>query len=548
MVFLLAAACGKENKPGGGTDTPGRPKNYTISGTVSGNDGKVLQGVVVSDGLNCYKTEEDGKYYLEADLSTAEYVIVSTPSEYAAPVKDGHAIFWKALKDCTKGSDGKYVVDFTLEKNSTPERYTVFLYGDPQPRSSSAGLDKVGYSSLDCCTDMYRDMKEYAATLKGRKVYGIGLGDIVHQSLSLLPQYKRGMATTGITTYNVIGNHDQAHVLNQSDEEASKGFEAQMGPVNYSFNLGGMHYLMLDNMIAPGPGTGKYSDECITGITDKIWKWIQNDLALVPTDTPLMVCAHSPMMRTQGSGDYRSGQHLGDLRNLISKYPKAYVWAGHTHATYNYVNTADPKIESHTLTRVTGALWINDYQGSNGTPRGYVVFDYDNGNVSWKFKPTYYQTAQYIGTNGNPVSGQQPDYTWRDWDYNESGRAVLKSNGKALDDTYQMQLFPPGVYAKDGYIYANIFMWDELWKMPILTVNGEPTVMKRVTDTDFKYSYSNWDLYTFYSKNKSIGGEFVPNKNGTDSIFRGFVGEDHGTGTVSVKDRFGNTYTSSITW
>ena len=111
-----------------------------------------------------------------------------------------------------------------------------------------------------------------------------------------------------------------------------------------------------------------------------------------------------------------------------------------------------------------------------------------------------------------------------------------------------MQLFPPGVYAKDGYIYANIFMWDELWKMPILTVNGEPTVMKRVTDTDFKYSYSNWDLYTFYSKNKSIGGEFVPDKNGTDSIFRGFVGEDHGTGTVSVKDRFGNTYTSSITW
>ncbi len=547
IILLLAAACGKEGGESGGNENNNTiPKDWTITGTVKGNDGKVLQDVVVSDGLNCFKTGEDGKFYLAADLASTEYVIVSTPSEYSAPVKDGHAIFWKALKDCIKGSDGKYSVDFTLEKISTPERYTVFIFGDPQPRSSSAGLDKVGYSSLDCCTDMYRDMKEYAATLKGRKVYGIGLGDIVHQNLSLLTQYKKGMATTGITTYNVIGNHDQAHVLEQSDEEASKGFEAQMGPVNYSFNLGGMHYLMLDNMIAPGPGSGKYSDECITGITDKIWQWIQNDLALVPTTTPLMVCAHSPMMRTQGGSD-RSGQHLGDLRNLLSKYPKAYVWAGHTHATFNYVNTANPVIESHTLTRVTGALWINEYQGSNGTPRGYVVFDYDNGNVSWKFKPTYYQTAQYIGTYGNPTSGKQPDYTWRDWDYVD-GRAVLKSTGKPLDDTYQMQLFAPGTYDEAGYLYANIFLWDELWKTPVFTMNGEPSVMKRVTEKDFKYSYSNWDLYTFYNKNKSIGSEFNPDKNNNDSMFRVFVGEAHGSGTVSVKDRFGNTYTSSITW
>ena len=181
IILLLAAACGKEGGESGGNENNNTiPKDWTITGTVKGNDGKVLQDVVVSDGLNCFKTGEDGKFYLAADLASTEYVIVSTPSEYSAPVKDGHAIFWKALKDCIKGSDGKYSVDFTLEKISTPERYTVFIFGDPQPRSSSAGLDKVGYSSLDCCTDMYRDMKEYAATLKGRKVYGIGLGDIVH--------------------------------------------------------------------------------------------------------------------------------------------------------------------------------------------------------------------------------------------------------------------------------------------------------------------------------------------------------------------------------
>lgn len=552
IVFLgcvLLASCGKEPDPnsggngGGGSSTI--PKDYTISGTVTGNDGTLLKGVVVSDGLNCVQTNDQGKYYLTADIASTEYVIVSTPSEYAAPVNEGHACYWKFLKDCTKGSDGKYTVDFTLNKISSPERYTIFIFGDPQPRKSSAGLDKVAYSSLECCDDMYRDMKEYAATMSGRPVYGIGLGDIVHQDLTLLPKYRSGMSTTGITTYNVIGNHDHGHTLNQSDDQSSKGYEAIMGPANYSFNLGGMHYLMLDNMISGGEGSGKYSDECTTGLTDRIWQYVQNDLALVPTTTPLMVCAHSPMVRTQGGKD-RSGPHLADLRALLAKYPKAYVWAGHTHSTFNFVDKSAPAVESHTLSRVTGELWVNDYLGANGTPRGYVVFDYDNGNISWKFKPTYYQNAKYIGTYGNPVSGSQPDYTWRDWDY-VNGKAVMKATGKPLDDTYQMQLFPPGTYG-DSYLYANIFLWDELWQTPRLTVDGTPSVMKRVTETDFKYSYSCWDLTSFYSKNKSIGSEFVPDKNNNDSMFRVYVEQEHGSGTVSVKDRFGNTHTSSITW
>lgn len=542
VLVLITSSCKKEDEPSGnsGRDNEIIPKNWTITGTVSGNDGTTLKGVVVSDGLNCAQTNAEGRYYLVADLSRTDYVIVSTPSGYAAPVKEGHACFWKFLKDCTRGSDGRYTVDFTLERISSPERYTVLIYADPQPRKSSANLDKVAYHSLDCCDDMYRDMKEYVATLKGYPVYGIGLGDIVHQDLSLLPRYRSGMSTTGITTYNVIGNHDHGHRL-MEDAAASKDYEAVMGPANYSFNLGGIHYLMLDNMISGDPAAGKYCDECSTGLTDDIWEWVKNDLALVPTSTPLMVCAHSPMMRLEGGKD-RSGLHIADLRNLLSKYEKAYVWAGHTHTSFNYVDKANPVIESHTLSRVTGALWTNDYLGSNGTPRGYVVFDYDNGNISWKFKPVYYQTGAYTGYG----SSKDPDYTWRDWDY-VNGKAVMKSTGKPLDDTYQMQLFPPGTYG-DSYLYANIFLWDELWQTPRFTIDGNPSVMKRVTETDFRYSYSDWILTSFYHENKAIGSEFVPDKNNNSSMFRVFVEAAHGTGSVSVKDRFGNTHTSSISW
>lgn len=540
-AIILAVSCGKDNggsSSGGGNSN--KPKDYTISGTVKGDDGSALSGIVVSDGLNCVKTGQDGKYFLPADLSKTDYVMVSTPSNYAAPVKEGHACFWKFLKDCTKGSDGKYTADFTLNKIATPERYTVLIFADPQPRKSSANLDRVAYHSLDCCDDMYRDMKEYVANITGRKVYGIGLGDIVHQDLTLLPKYRSGMSTTGISTYNVIGNHDHGHRL-MDDNQSSKDYEAIMGPANFSFNLGGMHYLMLDNMISPDASTEKYCDECATGLTDAIWQWVQNDLAQVPTSTPLMVCAHSPMMRMQ-SGKDRTGAHLADLRNLLSKYPKAYVWAGHTHTTFNYVDKSSPVIESHTLSRVTGALWTNDYLGSNGTPRGYTVFEYDYGDVSWKFKPIYYQTGAYTGY----ASKGEPDYTWRDWDY-VNGKAVMKSSGKALDETYQMQVFPPGTYG-DKYLYANIFLWDELWQTPRFTMDGEASVMKRVTETDFKYSWSDWDLTSFYNKNTLIGYEFVPDKNNNNSMFRVFVDAEHGSGTVSVKDRFGNTHKSIIEW
>ena len=309
-------------------------------------------------------------------------------------------------------------------------------------------------------------------------------------------------------------------------------------------------------MISPDPSTGTYCDECATGLTDDIWKWAQNDLALVSKDTPIMVCVHSPMFKgTSNSGTNqalvikeRTGQHISDFKNLLAKYDKSYGWAGHTHSTFNYVNTSNPKeTETHTLSRVTGALWSNDYQGSNGTPRGYLIFEYDNGDVSWKFKPIYYQTGSY-------QKSSKPAYTYRDWTY-KNGRAYMKNSDGSegttpLSDNYQMQLYAPGVY-DDQYVYANIFMWDEKWGTPVFTTNGIPAPMERVIDLDKRFSYSNWELNYFYYKTRGLSvfeDGYTSGKNNCASIFRAFPNAEHGTGTVSVRDRFGNNYTSTITW
>ena len=275
FILLICAAallaCKKDEQGGtGGGGGGGQDKPITVVGTVKGG-GTPLEGVVVSDGISCVKTGADGKYALPADLEKSLYIFVSTPSGWSAPVVQGQAMFWKAVKDCTKGSDGKYVADFTLNKIDDPEKFTIFIYADPQPRKNTS-YDQLAYKALDCCDDMYDDMQELKATITDQPVYGIGLGDIVHQDLSLLDKHKTGFARTGISNYNIIGNHDQGHVLEQSDDESWKKFAEKLGPVNYSFNLGNMHFLMLDNMISQGPGSGKYSDEeCLTGFTADIW-------------------------------------------------------------------------------------------------------------------------------------------------------------------------------------------------------------------------------------------------------------------------------------
>lgn len=538
LIVLAAFACKKpepikpseEDKPVG---------NATVMGKVKGSDGKGIADVVVSDGIHCVKTEADGSYRLAANLKTTKFVYVSTPATHSAPVESGLPVFYQQLSDLTQDAGVYKNVDFTLNKISNPSRFTLFITADPQPRPSSAGYDKIGYHSLDCCNDMYKDLKETKSTITDRPVYGISLGDITHENAGLYNDYKKGLSTVGFATYNVIGNHDHTY----SSDDCEDDFEAVFGPCNYSFNLGGIHFVVLDDMLINyDDESGKYK-KVNDGLTDDIWKWLQADLSFVPTTTPLMICAHSPMVRHNNS--VRKGVHYADCLALFQKYDKVYNWAGHVHSSYNYVDKSNPNVEAHSVTRTTGSLWTNEYLGGNGTPRGYVIVDVDGTDVSWKFKPIFYQSGSFVGT-------KVPEYVYRDWDYNDGGMAVMRGSGKPLTDEYQMHLYKPGVYG-DSYLYANVFLWDELWKNPVLTVNGVPTTMTRITSAQQNYLYdaadkemSGW--YKLYDKNLSSNADFSANAGQCYSMFRAFVSDEHGTGTVSVTDRFGNTHSSTITW
>lgn len=554
LIFLLLLAglwsCSSSST------TPEKPDDETgesnVCGIIYDDSSKPMAGVIVSDGFQCVKTGADGRFAMESDLSKVKFVYVVQPSGYQSEVASGKPQFWKRLGsgDAQK-INGVYQLRFTLSKMKiNPERFTMIIAGDPQPRAASATYDNFGYHSLDCCSDMWKDISEYTSSISDRPVCGMMLGDIVHENMTLYEDYCKSIANLDFPFYSVIGNHDNDP--NASDDDAGASYyEDYLGPRNYSFNVGKFHVVVLDNLIMHLNSSGQLKDYD-QGLTDDVWKWLQNDLSYVDYSTPLIVCAHSPMfMLASGSDRSQSTttHHGADYSLLLSKYKKVYCWSGHVHNTFNYVYDASSKfsnIEVHTVSRVTGALWINEWLCDDGTPRGYIVADVDGENLSWKLKPISYQSYA--------PAGEVPTYSLRDFTFNADG--VAFRNGKKLDESYQLRAYPRGTYG-DNYVYANVFMYDEGWGDVTFTSDkGGSSVMTKVTEKTKKYDAAYKEVFDFYKAGTvlSTSSDFVMfDKSGNVTnpvphLFRCYSASDSDSGTVTVIDRFGNQYSTSVSW
>lgn len=539
---------------------------YNITGRVVDNLGNPLENVVVSDGIQSVKTMLDGSFYMTSTVANVSFVFVSSPSGYMPPVVNGIPRFYKAKADVTP-TDGIYDFgDYVMTPVANPDTFTLFITADPQPRATDTSLDNVAYRSTRACEALYQDLTETAADISGRQVYGICLGDLVHENMDLMDTYATALGTLGYPTYNIIGNHD--YDTTQADDDAGAWkFESLFGPRNYSFNIGGIHFVVLDNLIMKDNGQGSLSayDQ---GLTDDIWTWLQGDMAFIPTTTTVMVCAHSPMFKQEtGSERTNSAKHGGHTSSvdgpafgygdLFDTYDEVHAWAGHTHSTFNFIYSGSHRhktIQVHTLARSTGELWTNEYL-ANGTPRGFTIVEVKNGSIdSWRFHPTKYLKSSFHGTHG------QPSYDYCDWVYSGSSPLVakMKDTNADLDESYQMHVYTPSAYG-DNKIYANVFLWDSLWNVPTISINGGAAVnMIQVEDVNTSpenrtgYDKANDEIMSFYYANysllRSAGYENSP-RGVPLTMFRApSEAPASGTATVSVTDRFGSVYTRTISW
>ena len=529
------------------------PDGYNVKGRVVDNLGNPLQGVVVSDGTKCVRTNSDGTFYITSAIANVKFVFVSSPSGYMPPVVNGIPKFYKAKADVTPVAGVYDFGDYVMTAVANPNRFTILITADPQPRKYSGwNNDRIAYRSLDACEDLYSELADVSSGIAGRQVYGICLGDIVHEDMSLFAQYNSALATLGYPTYNIIGNHDHNPAAD-NDLEGAEDFESYYGPTSYSFNIGGIHFVMLDDIVMKDDDSGnlKAHDD---GLTDAVWAWLQADLAFVPTSTKLMVCSHAPMFRTINSSEHSNTYlHGPDYGDLINNYSEIHAWAGHTHTGFNYNYPSahrHKRVQVHTLARSTGELWTNEYLAS-GTPRGFTVVDVDNGTITWKFHPVTRQTGSFVGVTSGICSAGAPDYGWRDWNYDGSGVAVMKDGSGALTESYQMHVYPRGAYG-DDYVYANVFLWDDKWNNPVWTPDGGAPVEMELVTSDTRHDLATTVFKTHYKANvgflKSDDG-YPASETGTiATLFRAPASASPNNGTVTVTDRFGNEYSRNVSW
>ncbi len=532
----------------------------TVCGAVYG-DGSPLENVVVSDGFRCTRTDADGVFALDSDLAKAKFVYVVQPSGYAVPCSGGLPHFWQRLGEA-EVVDDMYSVRFDLQSVENPDRFTMIFSADPQPRKRTAGYDRFAYHSLDMMSDLYSDIAEYTSQITDRAVYGVVLGDLVHEKMDLYPNYMDELGKMDFPTYSVIGNHDNNPDVALDadrpaltlDDLAAEVYESYLGPRNYSFNVGRIHVVVLDNLImyANAEGQVKGYDQ---GLTDDVWEWLADDLSYVDYSTQVMVCAHSPMFRYVSGANTRDRfewgakeNHGADYAELLSRYARVHAWAGHVHNTLNYVpdGTAPAggvssvtNVESHNLGRSTGDLWVNDWLTKDGTPRGYTVVEVDGEHISWHFKPVTRQS--------DPYNQSLPAWTLHDVEVVDN---VIYRNGAPLDGSYQMRAYPRGTY-DDNYVYVNVFLWDEKWELPVFHSPKSGSVTMERVSGDKAHDAAARQMYEWYKANIStLAGndsyDFELNSN--RHIFRCPSSASSDSGTITVRDRFGNDYSTTVSW
>lgn len=233
---------------------------------------KPLAGVAVSDGLNVTLTDKNGAFTLPGH-EREKFVFVTIPSGYMA--NDRHYI---AI------SDSVDTYDFFL----TPY---------------NAGIGKDGSHKFIQLTDTeIFNTVNHEDWIKGIRDYAdnedaafiIHTGDICY--INGLKSHKGMMNSKNMhrPMFYMIGNHDLV-----AGEHGEDLFESIYGPVYFSFDVAGTHYIVTP--MAGGDHAPGYT-------TADVAKWVKNDLAHVAPGTPVIVFNHNlPMYDddfTYGKGNH----------------------------------------------------------------------------------------------------------------------------------------------------------------------------------------------------------------------------------------------------
>ena len=507
----------------------------TVYGIVS-SAGVGVENVVVSDGAEVTVTNEKGIYQLKSAKKWG-YVFISVPSGYEVPSVGVLPQFHRALKN---SADVVERADFKLEKVDGQDSYKIFMLGDMHLANRTGDLGQFAQFTSD--------LTDYMTRHKGEKMYALTLGDMTwdlywYSNSYYFPQYLNTVNSQikNLQIFHTMGNHDN-DFQTRSDYDAAVKYVDQICPTYYSFNIGKVHYVVMDD-IDCSSYDGSTSRNYVKSLSAEQLDWLAKDLSHVAKTTPVVVAMHAQVFYPTTSGfkidhDPVNTQRLFDI---LDGYTVRFV-TGHTHKLFNVTPDA-PIVDGHNFREYnsgsvcaswwwSGNLTPGIHIGTDGTPGGYGIWDVTGTDFQCLYKST----------------GWPEEYQFRSYDLNNvhfsmADVPLMPSDISASVKNAYMQYVNAYPQNNDNEVLINIWNWNSDWTLSVVDENRKTLPYTEVWAYD-PLHIAALSVKRFNNAGLKSTPSFITDK---FTHFFKVKADDADTDLViTVKDEFGNEWTENM--
>lgn len=507
----------------------------TVYGIVS-SAGVGVENVVVSDGAEVTVTNEKGIYQLKSAKKWG-YVFISVPSGYEVPSVGVLPQFHRALKN---SADVVERADFKLEKVDGQDSYKIFMLGDMHLANRTGDLGQFAQFTSD--------LTDYMTRHKGEKMYALTLGDMTwdlywYSNSYYFPQYLNTVNSQikNLQIFHTMGNHDN-DFQTRSDYDAAVKYVDQICPTYYSFNIGKVHYVVMDD-IDCSSYDGSTSRNYVKSLSAEQLDWLAKDLSHVAKTTPVVVAMHAQVFYPTTSGFKIDHDPVNTLRlfDILDGYTVRFV-TGHTHKLFNVTPDA-PIVDGHNFREYnsgsvcaswwwSGNLTPGIHIGTDGTPGGYGIWDVTGTDFQCLYKST----------------GWPEEYQFRSYDLNNvhfsmADVPLMPSDISASVKNAYMQYVNAYPQNNDNEVLINIWNWNSDWTLSVVDENRKTLPYTEVWAYD-PLHIAALSVKRFNNAGLKSTPSFITDK---FTHFFKVKADDADTDLViTVKDEFGNEWTENM--
>ncbi|HMP78788.1 MAG TPA: calcineurin-like phosphoesterase family protein [Pirellulaceae bacterium] len=358
-----------------------------------------LRGALVSNGREVTQTDEQGKWSLPVDGESVDFFVIK-PRGWKTALDADHLPRFTYTHAPGGSPELKFgglaptgalpeSIDFGLLENEEADQFKALFCGDPQPRDAR----EIGYLA-----------RTVVPHFRGTDAaFGISLGDIMFDDLSLYPLLNSAFGKIGIPWLNVLGNHDLDFDANDN-LHAFDTFRRTYGASYYSFDWGPVHFLVLNNVEWTGadPAQGRNSGSYRGFLGERQLAFVENDLRHVPRDRLVVIAMHIPLTGTIDPRPAIETVDRQELYKLLADFPHTLSFSAHMHwhghvFVDRQAGWLGPHPHHHIITGTLCGCWFGGAPGVDGVPHGTMSDGAPRGYLEVEFDGNRYRIDGYRG-------------------------------------------------------------------------------------------------------------------------------------------------------